>query len=108
QDILLKGVLGGYGLRWPVRDYFAPVDSPSQLVETHAVAAEAAFECRQIDSPQVRDCLYLKVLQFLFGDFAYSGQTVHRQRQQERIYFFRLYDKEPIRFFPVQSNLREE
>ena len=24
---------------------------PSQLVETHAIAAEAAFECRQIQSP---------------------------------------------------------
>jgi hypothetical protein len=48
-------------------------DSPSQLVETHTIAAEAAFECRQIHSPQIGDGLYLKVLQFFFGDFAYSG-----------------------------------
>jgi hypothetical protein len=42
QDILFEGVLGGYGLCWPVRDYFAVVDSPSQLVETHAIAAETS------------------------------------------------------------------
>jgi len=46
-----KSVLCGYGLCRPVRDYLAVVDSPSQLVETHAIAAEAAFECRQIQSP---------------------------------------------------------
>ena len=51
QDILFKSVLCGYGLCRPVRDYLAVVDSPSQLVETHAIAAEAAFECRQIQSP---------------------------------------------------------
>jgi hypothetical protein len=43
--------------------------------------AEAAFECRQIHSPQISDRLYLKVLQLFFGDLAYSGQTIHRQRQ---------------------------
>src|SRR6267143_7098823 len=74
QDIVFEGVLGGYGLCWPVRDYLAVVDSPSQLVETHAVAAETALECRQIHSPQVGDRLYLKVLQFFFRDFAYSGR----------------------------------
>ncbi len=73
QDILLKGVLGGYGLCRPVRNYFAVVDSPRQLVETHAIAAEAAFECRQIHSAQVGDRLYLKLLQFFARDFAYSG-----------------------------------
>lgn len=73
QDILFKRVLGGYGLCWPVRDYLAVVDSPSQLVETHAITAEAAFECRQIHSPQIGDRFYLKVLQFFFRDFAYSG-----------------------------------
>ena len=51
QDIQFKSVLCGYGLCRPVRDYLAVVDSPSQLVETHAIAAEAAFECRQIQSP---------------------------------------------------------
>ncbi len=56
----------------PVRDYLAVVDSPSQLVETGAIAAEAAFECWQIHSPQVGDRLYLKLLQFFFRDFAYS------------------------------------
>src|ERR1700730_3967467 len=73
QAILFEVVLSGYGLRWPVRDYLAVVDSPSQLVETHAIAAEAAFQCCQIHSPQVGDRLYLKLLQFFFGDFAYSG-----------------------------------
>src|SRR5260370_41282317 len=73
QNILFKRVLGGYGLCWPVRDYLAVVDSPRQLVETHAIAAEAGLECRQIYSPQVGDRLYLKVLQFFFRDFAYSG-----------------------------------
>ena len=73
QDIVFEGVLGGYGLCWPIRDYLAVVDSPGQLVETNAIAAEAAFECRQIHSPQVGDRLYLKVLQFFFRDFAYSG-----------------------------------
>ena len=73
QDILLKGVLGGYGLCCPVRDYFAVVDSPSQLVETHAIPAKAGLECRQIHSPQVGDRLYVKLLQFFFRDFAYSG-----------------------------------
>ena len=43
QDIPFKGVLGGYGLCWPVRDYLAVVDSPSQLVETHAIAAEVVI-----------------------------------------------------------------
>jgi hypothetical protein len=47
----------------PVRDYLAVVDSPGQLVETHA---EAAFERRQIHSPQVGDCLYLNAAQFAF------------------------------------------
>ena len=39
---------------------------PEPLVEAHAVAAEGAFQCRKIDSPQIGDCLYLKVLQFFF------------------------------------------
>src|SRR5207249_4321972 len=73
QDILFKGVLGGYGLCRSVRDYLAVVDSPSQFVETQAIAAEAAFECRQIHSPQVGDRLCVKLLQSSFRDFAYSG-----------------------------------
>ena len=75
QNILFKRVLGGYRLCWPVRDYLVVVDSPRQLVETHAIAAEAALECRQIHSPQVGDGLYLKVLQFFFCDFAYFPFT---------------------------------
>src|SRR5438445_12860409 len=63
QDILFKGVLGGYGLCWPVRDYLAVVDSPSQFVETHTIAAEAAFERRQVHPSQVRDSLYVEALQ---------------------------------------------
>ena len=72
-NILFKGILCRYGLRRPVRDYFALVDSPGQFVETHAIAAEAAFECQQIHSPQINNRLYLKVLQLRFRDFAYSG-----------------------------------
>jgi len=73
QDIFLKGVLGGYRLCWPVRDYVAVVDPPRQLVEAHAKEAEAGFGCRQIHSPQVGDRLYLKLLLFFFPDFGYSG-----------------------------------
>ena len=73
QDILFKSVLCGYGLCRPVRDYLAVVDSPGQLVETQAIAAEAVFQCCQIQSPQVGDRLYLKLLLFFFPDFGYSG-----------------------------------
>ena len=40
QNVLFEGVLGGDGLCWSVRDYLAVVDSPGQLVEAQAIAAE--------------------------------------------------------------------
>src|SRR2546425_403420 len=41
-------------------------------------------------------------------DSPYSGQPAHGQRQQKGIYFFGLYEKEPVRLFPVGSNLGEK
>jgi hypothetical protein len=73
QEILFEGVFSGYGLCWPVRYYLAVVDSPSQLVETRAIAAEAAFQRRQIHPSKVGDRSHLKVVQLFFRDFAYSG-----------------------------------
>ena len=54
-------------------------------VETDTIAAKAVFECRQFDSPQVCDRLYLKVLQLFFRDFAYSGQAVNGHNRNESI-----------------------
>src|ERR1700730_14368160 len=73
QDILFEGVLCRYGLRWPVRNYLAVVDSPSQLVETHAIAAEAAFECRQIQPSEVGYGLYVEGFQRFLRDLSHSG-----------------------------------
>jgi len=44
QHVVFKSVLRRYGLRWPVRRYFAFVDASSQLVETRTEAAEVALQ----------------------------------------------------------------
>jgi hypothetical protein len=46
RDVVLKSVLSGYGLCWSVWDNFAVIHTSSQLVQTQAVAAEVAFQCR--------------------------------------------------------------
>src|SRR5438876_11873752 len=47
----------------------------AQLVETHAIAAEVAFEHRKIQATKVAHRLYAKLLKFLFGHFAHARQA---------------------------------
>jgi len=53
----------------PTRPEFVGRPKRMELYER----TSSTFECWQIHSPQIGDRLYLKVLQFLFRDFAYSG-----------------------------------
>ena len=46
RHIVLKGVLGGDGLGWPVWNNFAGVDTACELMQTQPEAAELLFEQR--------------------------------------------------------------
>src|SRR5208283_3912793 len=44
QHIVLKGILDGYRLSWPVRDNWVMVDTDGKLVQALTIAAEVVFE----------------------------------------------------------------
>lgn len=85
KHILLKGVLRGYGLGRTVRHNRSLVDTTGEFVQARTVPAELALKCLQTQLPQIADCLYAELGQFLLGDFADAGQPTNRHRQQKRI-----------------------
>jgi hypothetical protein len=109
QDILFKGVLCGYGLCWPVGGYLAVVDSPSQLVEAYAIAAEAAFQCWP-KSIRRRSTIVFTSRCFSFSSVALPtpGRRSTGSGNKNGSISSGCMTKGPSGFFPVRSNLREE